>query len=152
MTFFTSIASAVTAQGRINIEASGAGEGRVRLVLSANLGPVEDSASDEIKQVHALMTRPLVATGTPEELEAALTAKLAQVSAVVAEGTATLEALHQIREQAGSKAVAAPAPVTPAATSPATAAATVDDASEDERESVTPPAVADTPFSIADHF
>ncbi|WP_434141296.1 PRTRC system protein E (plasmid) [Pseudomonas luteola] len=151
MTFFTSIASAVTAQGRINIEASGAGEGRVRLVLSANLGPAEDNASDEIKQVHALMTRPLVATGTPEELETALTAKLAQMSAVVAEGTATLEALRQIREQASSKAVAAPAPVptTPAATAPAPA----EDASEDERESVTSPAEAeDIPFSIGDHF
>jgi len=147
MTFFTSIASAVTAQGRINIEASGAGEGRVRLVLSANLGPVEDNASDEIKQVHALMTRPLVATGTPEELEAALSAKLASLSAVVAEGTATLEALRQIREQAGSKA---PALTTPAAT--ATAPAPAEDASEDEREPATPPAVADTPFSIGDHF
>ncbi|MFV1943286.1 PRTRC system protein E [Pseudomonas luteola] len=146
MTFFTSIASAVTAQGRINIEASGAGEGRVRLVLSANLGPVEDNASDEIKQVHALMTRPLVATGTPEELEAALTAKLAQMSAVVAEGSATLEALRQIREQAGSKA---PAPTTPAATAPAPA----EDASEDEREPATSPVEAeDIPFSIGDHF
>lgn len=152
MTFFTSIASAVTDQSqRLTIEATGAGEGRVRLVLSAQLGPVEDNASDEIKQVHALMTRPLVATGTPAELEAALTAKLAQMSAVVAEGTATLEALRQIREQASSKAVAAPAPVTPAATSPAPAA-TVDDAGEDEHEPATPPAVADTPFSIADHF
>jgi PRTRC genetic system protein E len=152
MTFFTSIASAVTAQGRINIEATGAGEGRVRLVLSAQLGPVEDNASDEIRQVHALMTRPLVATGTPEELEAALSAKLAQVSVVVAEGTATLEALRQIREQASNKAVTAPAPVTPAATSPAPAA-TIDDAGEDERESVTSPAEAeDIPFSIGDHF
>ncbi len=149
MTFFTSIASAVTAQGRINIEASSAGEGRVRLVLSANLGPVEDNASDEIKQVHALMTCPLVATGTPEELEAALSAKLASLSAVVAEGTATLEALRQIREQASSKAVAAPAPATAAATAPAPA----EDASEDERESVTSPAEAeDIPFSIGDHF
>lgn len=150
MTFFTSIASAVTAQGRINIEASGAGEGRVRLVLSANLGPVEDNASDEIKQVHALMTRPLVATGTPEELEAALSAKLASLSAVVAEGTATLEALRQIREQASSKAVTAPAPAaTPAATAPAPA----EDASEDEREPATSPVEAeDIPFSIGDHF
>ncbi|MBW5415870.1 PRTRC system protein E [Pseudomonas sp. MAG002Y] len=150
MTFFTSIATAVTAQGRINIEASGAGEGRVRLVLSANLGPVEDNASDEIKQVHALMTRPLVATGTPEELEAALSAKLASLSAVVAEGTATLEALRQIREQASSKAVTAPAPAaTPAATAPAPA----EDASEDEREPATSPVEAeDIPFSIGDHF
>lgn len=71
------------------------------------------------------------------------------MSAVVAEGTATLEALRQIREQASSKAVAAPAPVTPAATAPATA----EDASEDEREPATPPAVAeDIPFSIGDHF
>jgi PRTRC genetic system protein E len=149
MTFFTSIASAVTSHGRINIEATGAGEGRVRLVLSANLGPVEDNASDEIKQVHALMTRPLVATGTPEELEAALTAKLAQISAVVAEGTATLVALRQIREQASSKAVTAPVPATPATTAPAPA----EDASEDEREPATSPAEAeDIPFSIGDHF
>ena len=114
MTFFTAAASAISSNPnkRILIEVAGAGEGRIRVIITPDVGEVPDDASSEMAQVYALMARPLVVTGKPEEVESALAAKLAVMELAHTEGDETLMALRQIKEQA--KADAAKAKATPA--------------------------------------
>lgn len=101
MSFFTDVASALNDQGkRIFIEVVGAGEGRIRTIITPDVGAVPADASPEVAKVYALMARPQLVTGTPEEVEAALGAKLGLVREVLDEGEATLAALRQIKEQA----------------------------------------------------
>lgn len=101
MSFFTDVARAVAVPGkRIFIEVVGAGDGRIRTIITPDVGAVPADASPEVAKVYALMARPQLVTGTPEEVEAALDAKLGVVRQVLDEGESTLAALRQIKEQA----------------------------------------------------
>ncbi|CAM5366654.1 PRTRC system protein E OS=Stutzerimonas stutzeri OX=316 GN=G7024_19850 PE=4 SV=1 [Stutzerimonas stutzeri] len=110
MTFFTVVATAVAADAnkRLFVEITGAGEGRIRAIITPDLGEVPEDASAEVAQVYALMARPVVVTGLPAEVEAALSDKLQQASRIQAEGEDTLAALRQIQEQAKANAAKAP--------------------------------------------
>lgn len=108
MSFFSAIAGAVATEGkRIFVEAVGAGDGKIRLILTADVGQVPDDAAPEVAKVYALMARPLVVVGTPQEVEAALAAKLGQMRERLDEGNEVLEALRQLKEQAKSSAAKA---------------------------------------------
>ncbi|GAB3385756.1 hypothetical protein [Azotobacter armeniacus] len=149
MSFFSAVASAVagTEPGkRLFIEAVGAGDGKIRLILTADVGQVPDDAAPEVAQVYALMARPLVVVGTPAEVEAALASKLGQMRDRLDEGNEVLEELRQLKAQAKSGAAKE------ASTPPKPAEA------EEQTEPAAPerpddaPAPAPQPLSIGDAF
>jgi PRTRC genetic system protein E len=110
MSFFSAVANAVAGAEpgkRLFIEAVGAGDGKIRLILTADVGQVPNDATPEVAQVYALMARPLVVVGTPAEVEAALAGKLGQMRERLDEGNEVLDALRQLKEQAKSSAAKA---------------------------------------------
>ncbi|SEJ53875.1 PRTRC system protein E [Azotobacter beijerinckii] len=110
MSFFSAVASAVATEPgkRLFIEAVGAGDGNIRLILTADVGQVPNDATPEMAQVYALIARPLVVVGTPAEVEAALAGKLGQMRERLDEGNEVLDALRQLKAQAKSNAAKAP--------------------------------------------
>lgn len=118
MSFFSAVANAVAGAEpgkRLFIEAVGTGDGKIRLILTADVGQVPNDATPEMAQVYALMARPLVVVGTPAEMEAALAGKLGQMRERLDEGNEVLDALRQLKEQAKSSAAkAASTPPKPA--------------------------------------
>jgi len=110
MSFFSAVANAVAGAEpgkRLFIEAVGAGDGKIRLILTADVGQVPNDATPEMAKVYGLMARPLVVVGTPAEVEAALAGKLGQMRERLDEGNEVLDALRQIKEQAKSSAAKA---------------------------------------------
>lgn len=154
MSFFSAIANAVAGAEpgkRLFIEAVGAGDGNIRLILTADVGQVPNDATPEMAKVYALMARPLVVVGTPAEVEAALAGKLGQMRERLDEGNEVLDALRQLKEQAKSSAAKAHSK----AQAPADA-----DADAEEQTEATPapespaaaPESAAQPASIGDAF
>lgn len=88
---------------KVSFDIQGQGNGQVKVVLTAKLGPVSDKASKEEKALHAAVATPLVVVGSPGDVEAALVGRLDGFVEQVTIGTVALE---QVRDLA-SKAVAA---------------------------------------------
>lgn len=115
MTFFAAVSRALTEQSKsVFIEVSGAGEGRIRVVITPDIGQVPADATPEAAQVYSLMARPLLVSGTPDEVESSLVARLGQLTALLDEGESTLQALREIKAKASVAAPTAPnLPATP---------------------------------------
>lgn len=65
-TFFTAISQALTdSNKRINIDVSGLEGGRVKVVLSANIGPTPAKASEAEIKLRAAIAKPMIADSTP---------------------------------------------------------------------------------------
>lgn len=149
MSFFSAVASAVATEPgkRLFIEAVGAGDGKIRLILTADVGQVPNDATPEMAKVYALMARPLVVVGTPAEVETALAGKLGQMRERLDEGNEVLDALRQLKEQA--KSSAAKAHSTPQAPDEADEQA---EASPEPESPAAEPESASQPASIGDAF
>lgn len=101
-TFFTAISQAVTgANKRINVDIEGLSEGRIKVLLSANLGPTPENACDSEIKLRAAIAMPLLVSGTAEEVEAALYQRVRSHALAINEGAAMLEQIRSL----GSKAV-----------------------------------------------
>ncbi|SED33463.1 PRTRC system protein E [Pseudomonas saponiphila] len=130
---------------KVSFEIHGQGNGNVKVVLTAKLGPVSDKASKEEKALHAAVATPLVVVGTPGDVESALLSRLDGFVEQVNIGSVALE---QVRELA-SKAVAAA--TSKAASAPAKSAQKApvvdepdgsDEEEGDEPDAVVPPTPA----------
>ncbi|SEJ44218.1 PRTRC system protein E [Azotobacter beijerinckii] len=151
MSFFSAVASAVATEPgkRLFIEAVGAGDGNIRLILTADVGQVPNDATPEMAQVYALMARPLVVVGSPAEVEAALAGKLSQMRERLDEGNEVLDALRQLKAQAKSSAAKAPSKAQ--APADADAEEPTEAAPAPERPAAAPDSAAQ-PASIGDAF
>ena len=131
----------------------GAGDGNIRLILTADVGQVPNDATPEVAQVYALMARPLVVVGTPAEVEAALAGKLGQMRERLDEGNEVLDALRQLKAQAKSNAAKAPSKAQAPADADADADAEepTEATSAPERPAAAPDSAAQ-PASIGDAF
>jgi len=149
MSFFSAVASAVATEPgkRLFIEAVGAGDGKIRLILTADVGQVPNDATPEVAKVYALMARPLVVAGTPEDVEAALAGQLGQMRERLDAGNEVLEELRQLKAQAKSSAAKAPGK----AQAPADADADAEEPSEPETPASEPESPAQ-PASIGAAF
>lgn len=111
MTFFTDISKAITSEGkRIHVEVSGVTGGQIRVVITPELGAVPEKASPEVVRVYGLMARPMIVTGEPAEVEAALATKMQGMRHVIDAGEDTLLALAEIAKTATEKAASVKAP------------------------------------------
>ncbi|HHG4594546.1 PRTRC system protein E [Pseudomonas aeruginosa] len=102
-TFFTAVSQAVAmSKQRINVDIEGLGDGRIKVLLSANLGPTPENASASEVQLRAALAKPLLVSGTPEEVEEALHERVKAHAAVINEGASLLEQIRSL----GAKAMA----------------------------------------------
>lgn len=141
-TFFTAVSQAVAmSKQRINVDIEGLGDGRIKVLLSANLGPTPESASASEVQLRAALAKPLLVSGTPEEVEEALHERVKAHAAVLNEGESLLEQIRSL----GAKAMAERK-----GDAPATAAQPEeDDDVEEERGDSKPVAQQTTPAPAA---
>ncbi|MDF5950309.1 PRTRC system protein E [Pseudomonas aeruginosa] len=113
-TFFTAISQALTdSNKRINIDVSGLEGGRVKVVLSANIGPTPAKASEAEIKLRAAIAKPMMLSGTPEEVETALFERVRSHAEVVNHGMSALDEIRKLSEAAVQ--AAKPAPSAPTA-------------------------------------
>lgn len=133
MTFFTDISKAITSEGkRIHVEISGVAGGQIRAIITPELGAVPEKASPEVVRVYGLMARPMIVTGEPAEVEAALAAKMQGMRHVLDAGEDALLALAEITNTAKEKATTTEAPTEDAKDSDADKSAESEDAGQVE--------------------
>lgn len=93
--FFNSIAGAVANSGkRINLDVTGLPGGKIKVLITANVGSVPVGASEQEAQLIAALSKPMLVSGTAEEVEEALVSRLAVHGAAVDEGVAFLEQIR----------------------------------------------------------
>ncbi|HHH9441213.1 TPA: PRTRC system protein E [Pseudomonas aeruginosa] len=115
-TFFTAVSKALTdSNKRISIDLSGLDGGRVKVIVSANIGITPENATDAEKKLRAAIAKPLVLSGTPEEVEAALYARVSAHTEVVNAGMSALDEIRKLGEAAvqAAKPAAKPAAKVP---------------------------------------
>lgn len=131
-----------TPGSRVHFEVIHAGDGQIRVRVTPELGPTPDNASDEEVQLRAAMGMALTMSGTPEEIEQKLAARMNEHRALLDEAQISLQSLRERLNASQARAEAAQSNATstnaaPASTKPETATAsaasqpvpaTVDDA------------------------
>ncbi|MBM3105664.1 PRTRC system protein E [Pseudomonas sp. V1] len=140
-TFFQAISQALTdSNKRINVDITGLEGGRIKVVMSANLGPTPAKASEAECKLRAAIAKPLLLSGTPEEVEGALFERVRTHAEVVNHGMSALDEIRKLSEAAISHAkTPAAKQATPKA--PAAAADAEDDEADgDDTGNVTPAA------------
>jgi PRTRC genetic system protein E len=119
------IINSKTAKVTLEVSANPKAEGQLVVLARPVTGPVSDKAPEELKQLCAALATPIKVIGTPEDIEQALAAAVAEQTEARnswASRAASLEAQIAAGAQADQKG-AAKAPATPApAKTPATAA------------------------------
>ncbi|MBB3105262.1 hypothetical protein [Azomonas macrocytogenes] len=99
--FFAAISQAVNGTDRrIHIDLQGLADGRIKVLLSADLGPTPDTASNTEVQLRAALAKPLLVSGTPAEVEAALSERVCTHTAALNEGTRLLDEIRVLGSQA----------------------------------------------------
>lgn len=148
-TFFQSIAAGLTGQNQsLNIDVQGLGDGQLKLLISANLGPIPENADTQETKLRVALSRPLIVTGTPEQIEEGLASRLASHAQAVNEGLSMLDEIRSI----GAEAVAQAKGKTKQEATAASSGATEADG-EADTAAVTQPSVQDNGFqSIANNF
>lgn len=110
-TFLSVMAAALAGtQHRVNVAIENASADTLKVMITADLGPTPEKASEPEVQLRAAMCRPLMLVGSALEIEEALMKRLTQQVQALNEGMSLLEQIRSIGATVQSKA-AAPAPV-----------------------------------------
>jgi PRTRC genetic system protein E len=147
--FFQSIAAGLTGQNQsLNIDVQGVGNGQLKVLISANLGPIPENAGTHETKLRVALSRPLIVTGTPEQIEEGLASRLAVHAQAVNEGLSMLDEIRSI----GAEAVAQAKGKTEQEATPCSSAATAAD-NEADTAAVTQPSVQENQFqSLGTNF
>lgn len=117
LTFLQAIGSALTSGLKASIEATGMGDGKIKLVYTPDIGETPENASDAVTQLRSAIEKPMVLIGTPNEVEEAFSQRIVEKSAVVSRGLSALDEIDRlvaaaVDEAKASRAVKAGATVT----------------------------------------
>lgn len=154
-TFFTAVSQALTDSSKhLNIDIAGLEGGRIKVTLSANIGVTPESASPAEKKLRAAIAKPMVLSGTPEEVETALYARVSAHAEVVNTGLSALDEIRKLSAaavEAAKPSKSAAKPVQP----PASAASQGDDDDVEDDElnggADSAPAAESAPVAPADN-
>jgi hypothetical protein len=137
-TFFSVMATALAGtQHRVNVAIETASADALKVMVTADLGPTPEKASEQEVQLRAAMCRPLILVGSAVEIEEALMKRLTQHVQALNEGVSLLDEIRSIGATVQAKAAA------PATEQPAMPALDADaDADADAEESNASEAVA----------
>lgn len=131
-TFFSVMASALAGtQHRVNVAIETASADALKVMVTADLGPTPEKASEQEVQLRAAMCRPLILVGSAVEIEEALLKRLTQHVQALNEGMSLLDEIRSIGAtvQAKSATPATEQPATPDLDAEDGDAAKVEDAS-----------------------
>lgn len=114
-TFLQSVGAVLTSGLKAVVEINGVGDGKIKLIYTPEIGPTPDNASDEIIKLRSAISRPLIITGTPEEVERAFAQKVEDSAKVVKRGLSALDEIERLSSSAisaarSSTSAASPAP------------------------------------------
>ncbi|WNZ81377.1 hypothetical protein [Pseudomonas sp. P105] len=113
-TFFSVMAAALAGtQHRVNVAIETASADALKVMITADLGPTPEKASEHEVQLRAAMCRPLILVGSAVEIEEALMKRLTQHVQALNEGVSLLDEIRSIGATVQAKA-AAPATEQPA--------------------------------------
>jgi hypothetical protein len=114
-TFFSVMAAALAGtQHRVNVAIETASADALKVMVTADLGPTPEKASEHEVQLRAAMCRPLILVGSAVEIEEALMKRLTQHVQALNEGMSLLDEIRSIGATVQAKAA------TPATEQPAT--------------------------------
>lgn len=132
-TFLMALATALSGtQHRLNVAIESAPNDGVKVLVTADLGPTPEKATEAEAQLRAAMCRPLIVSGSAADVDAALVHRLTKHVRGLDEGQSLLDEIRQIGAEVRNKA--------PEASSVAPSAPADDDSDDDlnaEQEPVT---------------
>lgn len=127
-TFFSVMASALAGtQHRVNVAIETASAAALKVMVTADLGPTPEQASEQEVLLRAAMCRPLILVGSAAEIEEALMKRLTQHVQALNEGMNLLDEIRSIG------ATIQPKSATPATEQPATPSVDDDDDDDDAK-------------------
>lgn len=115
-TFLQSVGAVLTSGLKAVVEINGVGDGKIKLIYTPEIGPTPDNASDEIIKLRSAISRPLIITGTPEEVERAFAQKVEDSAKVVKRGLSALDEIERLSSSAISAARSSTSAASPAPT------------------------------------
>ncbi|GAA0292224.1 hypothetical protein [Pseudomonas rhodesiae] len=108
-TFFSVMATALAGtQHRVNVAIETASADALKVMITADLGPTPEKASEHEVQLRAAMCRPLILVGSAVEIEEALMKRLTQHVQALNEGVSLLDEIRSIGATVQAKAATAP--------------------------------------------
>ncbi|MFA7946516.1 hypothetical protein ACEK06_29340 [Pseudomonas brenneri] len=106
-TFLSALATALTGtQHRLYVAIESALADGLKVVVTADLGPTPEKASDSEVQLRAAMCRPLILVGSAQEIEGALVQRLTHHVQALNEGHSLLDEIRSIGATVQAKAAA----------------------------------------------
>ncbi|AZP73780.1 hypothetical protein EJJ20_35780 (plasmid) [Pseudomonas poae] len=104
-TFFSVMATALAGtQHRVNVAIETASADALKVMITADLGPTPEKASEHEVQLRAAMCRPLILVGSAVEIEEALMKRLTQHVQALNEGVSLLDEIRSIGATVQAKA------------------------------------------------
>lgn len=108
-TFFSVLANALSGtQHRLNVAIESAPNSGLKVLVTADLGPTPDKASEDEIQLRAAMCRPVILTGSAGDVEQALIVRLTKHVRALDEGSSLLDEIQKMRYEVREKATKAP--------------------------------------------
>lgn len=126
-TFLQSVGAVLTTGLKATVELHGLGDGKIKLLYTPDIGPTPENASEAVVQLRSAIAKPMVVSGTPEEIEEAFAELIASKSAVVRRGLSALDEIERLANKAVEEAKSKPA-------AKAAAPASSPDESEDDAD------------------
>ncbi|MFG0337686.1 PRTRC system protein E [Pseudomonas sp. zjy_13] len=115
-TFLQSVGAVLTSGLKAVVEINGVGDGKIKLIYSPEIGPTPDNASDEVIKLRSAISRPLIITGTPDEVELAFAQKIEESAHVVKRGLSALDEIERLSSAAITAARSSKSSGSPAST------------------------------------
>lgn len=96
-TFFSVMATVLAGtQHRVNVAIESAPAGALKVMITADLGPTPEKASEHEVQLRTAMCRPLILVGSAVEIEESLMKRLTQHVQALTEGVSLLDEIRSI--------------------------------------------------------
>ncbi|WP_439126053.1 MAG: PRTRC system protein E (plasmid) [Pseudomonas rhizophila] len=108
-TFLQSVGAVLTTGLKATIELHGLGDGKVKLLYTPDIGPTPENSSESVVQLRSAIAKPMVVSGTPEEIEKAFAELVASKAAVVRRGLSALDEIERLATKAVDEAKSKPA-------------------------------------------
>ncbi|QHF00644.1 PRTRC system protein E (plasmid) [Pseudomonas cannabina pv. alisalensis] len=108
-TFLQSVGAVLTTGLKATIELHGLGDGKIKLLFTPDIGPTPENSTEAVVQLRSAIAKPMVVSGTPEEIEEAFAELIASKSAVVRRGLSALDEIERLANKAVEEAKSKPA-------------------------------------------
>lgn len=108
-TFLQSVGAVLTTGLKATVELHGLGDGKIKLLYTPDIGPTPEKSSEAVVQLRSAIAKPMVVSGTPEEIEEAFAELIVSKAAVVRRGLSALDEIERLATKAVDEAKSKPA-------------------------------------------